>query len=105
MWNLLSVSSLVLYLQRDYNVFLHLGNVAVHTPSPHGRGSSPRTVLITGGAGFIGFHTALRLAKERETEVVVIDNFNSYYNVQLKKDRASMLLRNGRRGARVLILR
>ena len=59
------------------------------------RGSLPRTVLITGGAGFIGFHTALRLAKEKGTDVVVIDNFNSYYDVQLKKDRASKLLQHG----------
>ena len=53
---------------------------------------------MTGGAGFIGFHVALRLATERreeEDEVVVIDNFNSYYNVTLKRDRATTLLRHG----------
>lgn len=53
---------------------------------------------MTGGAGFIGFHVALRLVTERrgeEDEVVVIDNFNSYYNVTLKQDRATTLLRHG----------
>ena len=46
--------------------------------------------LVTGGVGFIGFHTAKRLLDEGH-EVVVIDNFNTYYDVKLKKLRASML--------------
>lgn len=43
-------------------------------------------VLVTGVAGFIGSHTALRLL-ERGDQVVGIDNFNDYYDVQLKEDR------------------
>lgn len=43
-------------------------------------------VLVTGAAGFIGFHVALRLLKDGHT-VVGIDNLNDYYSVQLKKDR------------------
>lgn len=43
-------------------------------------------VLITGGAGFIGFHLAQRLIKEGHT-VVAIDNMNDYYDIQLKRDR------------------
>ncbi len=43
-------------------------------------------VLITGGAGFIGFHLAQRLMSEGHT-VVAIDNMNDYYDVQLKRDR------------------
>lgn len=43
-------------------------------------------VLITGGAGFIGFHLAERLMSEGHT-VVAIDNMNDYYDVQLKRDR------------------
>ncbi|MFI3272365.1 MAG: NAD-dependent epimerase [Pseudomonadota bacterium] len=43
-------------------------------------------VLITGGAGFIGFHLAQRLMTEGHT-VVAIDNMNDYYDVQLKRDR------------------
>lgn len=43
-------------------------------------------VLVTGSAGFIGMHTALRLAKEGY-EVVGIDNLNTYYSVDLKLSR------------------
>ena len=45
---------------------------------------------MTGAAGFIGFHTALRLA-QRGDLVVGLDNFNPYYNVQLKRDRVKQL--------------
>jgi len=43
-------------------------------------------ILITGAAGFIGFHLAASLCKKGE-EVVGIDNINDYYDVQLKYDR------------------
>ncbi|ARU61202.1 capsular biosynthesis protein CpsI [Tumebacillus avium] len=43
-------------------------------------------VLITGAAGFIGSHLAIRLLSEG-AEVVGIDNLNDYYDVQLKRDR------------------
>ena len=49
-----------------------------------------KRILITGAAGFIGFHLALYL-KERGDFVIGLDNFNSYYDVQLKKDRAALL--------------
>lgn len=45
-------------------------------------------VLVTGVAGFIGMHTALRLLA-RGDEVVGIDNMNDYYDPQLKRDRLS----------------
>jgi UDP-glucuronate 4-epimerase len=48
-------------------------------------------VLVTGCAGFIGFHTALRLLNRGE-DVVGIDNLNSYYDPQLKQDRLDLLL-------------
>ena len=48
------------------------------------------TVLITGAAGFIGFHTAERLLA-RGDRVVGIDNVNDYYSVQLKRDRIAEL--------------
>ena len=43
-------------------------------------------ILITGQAGFIGFHAALRF-KEDGWEVHGIDNFNDYYDVNLKQER------------------
>jgi UDP-glucuronate 4-epimerase len=42
--------------------------------------------LVTGGAGFIGFHVARRLM-ERGEQVIALDNLNHYYSVQLKRDR------------------
>ncbi|MBS0908370.1 NAD-dependent epimerase [Tatumella sp. JGM118] len=46
--------------------------------------------LVTGAAGFIGFHVSLRLLKAGY-RVVGIDNLNDYYDVQLKKDRVRLL--------------
>lgn len=48
--------------------------------------------LITGAAGFIGFHLADRLLARGE-RVIGIDNFNTYYDAQLKEDRAAELRR------------
>ena len=47
--------------------------------------------LVTGAAGFIGFHVCRKLA-ERGDEVVGIDNLNSYYDPALKKARLDILL-------------
>lgn len=46
--------------------------------------------LVTGAAGFIGFHLCRRLQAEGH-HVVGLDNLNSYYSVQIKKDRLSIL--------------
>jgi len=46
--------------------------------------------LITGAAGFIGMHTALRLL-DRGDRVIGIDNLNNYYDVTLKEDRPKRL--------------
>ena len=43
-------------------------------------------ILITGAAGFIGFHTTVSLIK-KGYEVVGIDNLNDYYDVELKNSR------------------
>ena len=47
-------------------------------------------VLITGGAGFIGFHLSKKLL-ENNYFVVAIDNMNDYYDVDLKKARLDIL--------------
>ena len=47
-------------------------------------------ILVTGAAGFIGFHTAKQLLDRGDT-VVGLDNFNDYYDVRLKESRAAVL--------------
>ena len=50
----------------------------------------PDKILVTGVAGFIGFHLTQRLLKDGY-EVVGIDNLNDYYEVSLKKSRLAKL--------------
>lgn len=50
-------------------------------------------ILITGAAGFIGFHTALSLLDRGDT-VIGIDNHNDYYEPSLKEARLSILKNN-----------
>ena len=47
-------------------------------------------ILVTGAAGFIGMHTALRLLERGET-VIGVDNFTPYYDPALKEARAERL--------------
>ena len=54
-------------------------------------------ILVTGAAGFIGFHTASALL-DRGEEVVGVDNLNDYYDVSLKTARLARL--EGRKGFR-----
>jgi UDP-glucuronate 4-epimerase len=49
-------------------------------------------ILITGGAGFIGSACAKKLMDRRD-KVVIIDNFNDYYDPKLKYDRIKIFLR------------
>ena len=50
-------------------------------------------ILVTGSAGFIGFHTSLQLLRGGH-DVVGIDNLNDYYEVQLKEDRLAIQLKD-----------
>ena len=52
-------------------------------------------VLVTGAAGFIGYHTAKALL-DKGQEVVGLDNLNAYYDVELKEARLAQL--EGRNG-------
>jgi UDP-glucuronate 4-epimerase len=52
--------------------------------------TSTSTVLVTGGAGFIGSHVAEALLA-RGDRVVVLDNFNDFYDPALKRSNAAAL--------------
>src|SRR5436190_13753262 len=56
---------------------------------------SDKTILVTGAAGFIGFHIAHQLAAEGR-DVVGLDNLNSYYDPALKLARLEILRANSR---------
>lgn len=49
-----------------------------------------KKILVTGAAGFIGYHVSKRLNDEG-FQVVGLDNLNTYYDIQLKKDRLALL--------------
>lgn len=50
-------------------------------------------ILITGAAGFIGFHLS-KLLLDKDYEVIGIDNLNDYYDIRLKEGRLSILKKN-----------
>ena len=50
-------------------------------------------ILVTGAAGFIGFHLSKSL-KRKNTHIIGIDNLNNYYDVNLKKNRLQKLKKN-----------
>jgi len=52
-------------------------------------------ILVTGAAGFIGFHVAQRLLRDGR-DVVGLDNINRYYDRQLKEARRAELAKSGR---------
>ena len=54
------------------------------------RKKNNKTILVTGAAGFIGFHVAKALL-EKGYYVLGMDDFNDYYDPQIKEDRNSIL--------------
>ncbi len=50
-----------------------------------------KTILVTGAAGFIGYHLSQRLLADGH-RVIGLDNFNSYYDVSLKEARHAQLV-------------
>ena len=48
------------------------------------------TILVTGAAGFIGFHLSMRMLKQG-AQVVGFDNLNSYYDTKIKRERVNQL--------------
>ena len=49
-----------------------------------------QTILVTGAAGFIGFHVCLELLN-KGYNCIGIDNINNYYDVKLKNQRLKIL--------------
>ena len=55
-----------------------------------------KSILITGCAGFIGFHISQKLII-KGYKIVGIDNLNNYYSVKLKKDRIKDLKKTNKK--------
>ena len=54
---------------------------------------SRKNILLTGCAGFIGFHLAKKLF-QNNYNIIGIDNLNNYYDVSIKEDRLNILSKN-----------
>jgi UDP-glucuronate 4-epimerase len=52
-----------------------------------------KKILITGGAGFIGFHVA-KFYLKKNFFVIIIDNLSNYYDIKLKNSRINTLIEN-----------
>lgn len=48
-------------------------------------------ILITGSCGFIGFHLTQKLCENKKLNVIGCDNLNTYYDIELKKNRNKIL--------------
>jgi len=53
-----------------------------------------KNILVTGAAGFIGFHFCKKILSIKNCKVFGIDNLNNYYPVKLKMDRLNILKKN-----------
>ena len=50
-----------------------------------------QTILITGCAGFIGFHATQKYCQNNSINIIGLDNLNDYYDISLKEDRINIL--------------
>ena len=50
-------------------------------------------VLVTGCAGFIGYHLCLKLLENSKNQVYGIDDLNKYCDIRLKNDRLNKLIK------------
>jgi len=53
-------------------------------------------ILVTGCAGFIGYHLTLRLLSSTNHKIFGIDNLNNYYDIKLKKQRLKILKKDSK---------
>tara|TARA_Y100000590_G_scaffold456147_1_gene606148 strand:- start:1430 stop:2386 length:957 start_codon:yes stop_codon:yes gene_type:complete len=51
-------------------------------------------ILITGSAGFIGYHLSLKLLKNKNYKIIGLDSLNNYYDKKVKKKRLKILTKN-----------
>ena len=51
-------------------------------------------IVITGSAGFIGFHLSKKLLQDKKNTIIGIDSINSYYSTEVKKRRLALLNKN-----------
>ncbi|MEW6206174.1 MAG: NAD-dependent epimerase/dehydratase family protein [Pseudomonadota bacterium] len=67
-----------------------MGELEATGPLKIKQADQKQTVLVTGHAGFIGFHTA-KVLLERGDKVIGIDSVNTHYDTRLKRERLGML--------------
>ena len=48
-------------------------------------------ILVTGCAGFLGYHLSNALLLDKKNKIIGIDNLNNYYSVKLKRKRLGIL--------------
>ncbi|XP_019621340.1 PREDICTED: UDP-glucuronate 4-epimerase 4-like [Branchiostoma belcheri] len=67
----------------------------VEPPIPGAQTDSPKHVLVTGAAGFVGFHLSKALLDKPHARVFGVDNFDKWSDLKLKQDRAHELYEYG----------
>ena len=76
--------------QADLALVEEMADLALAVPVLVLQADQKQTVLVTGHAGFIGFHTAKALL-ERGDKVIGLDSLNTHYDSRLKRERLTML--------------